>query len=169
MTAHALEGDREKCIASGMDDYITKPVKPEALSVALDRFLGGTIAETTDTEPAAANTSPVDMERLRAALGEDQVSVSKVLTLYLNDMSKGLDRMEMALKASDYAEIESIAHSCAGTSAICGMTAVVGPLRELEVAAREGNSINAARAVAQAKQEFERLQAFLNEHLKEIV
>jgi PAS domain S-box-containing protein len=165
MTAHALEGDREKCIASGMDDYIAKPVKAEALKDALDRFLSDSIAEATDTETAADNTSPVDMERLRAALGDDPVSVSDVLTLYLNDMSNSLDRMEMAVRSSEYAEIESIAHSCAGTSAICGMTAVVASLRELETAGRTHDLTNAAGTVAEAKRQFQRIQTYLIEHV----
>jgi two-component system sensor histidine kinase/response regulator len=168
MTAHALEGDREKCIASGMDDYITKPVKQEALKDALDRFLSGSIAEAINTVTAAADTSPVDMERLREALGDDSDTVSKILTLYLNDMSKSLDQMEIALKSSDHAEIESIAHSCAGASAICGMTAVVALLRELETAGRTHNLTNAAGTLAEAKKEFKRVQTYLIEHVMPI-
>jgi CheY-like chemotaxis protein len=164
MTAHALEGDREKCIAAGMDDYITKPVRPEALKDVLDRFLGNAIAEITVTKSPAAS-SPVDMERLRDALGDDSEGVSEILTLYLDEMSKSLDRMETAVESSDHDEIESIAHNSSGTSANCGMTAVVASLRELETAGRTRDLTGAAGAVAEAKREFQRVHTYLIEHV----
>jgi HPt (histidine-containing phosphotransfer) domain-containing protein len=162
MTAHALEGDREKCIDSGMDDYITKPVKPEELNRVLDAFLGGTKPENRGL---IIDASPVDLDRMHDAMGDEPTQFSETLNLYLETTSQSFEKLEAAMSSGDCSEIESIAHSCGGSSAVCGMTAVVGPLRELEVAARAGDLSNAARAVAQAKQEFERLQTFLKEHV----
>jgi len=166
MTAHALDGDREKCIAAGMDDYISKPVKPEELSRVLNAFLGSTKEES---RAILIDASPVDLDRMHGAMGDEPTQFSETLNLYLETMSQNLGQLEAALALGDCNEIESIAHSCAGTSAICGITAVVGPFLELEVAAREGNLSKVPGALARAKQEFERLQVFLNEQVKQLV
>ena len=163
MTAHALEGDREKCLAAGMDDYITKPVRLEELTRVLNAFLGSTKKEN----PAILiDASPVDLDRMHGAMGDEPNQFSETLNLYLETISQNLGQLEASLALGNRNEIESIAHGCAGTSAVCGMTAVVGPFRELEVAAREDNLTKAPRALAQAKQEFERLQTVLNEYVK---
>jgi two-component system sensor histidine kinase/response regulator len=165
MTAHALEGDREKCIAAGMDEYITKPVKPEALRQVLARFLGDAQLEDGEIKSAPADPLPVDMDRLHEALGDEPEDCSEILNLYLKDMSKSLERLDRALRAGDREEIESIAHNCAGTSANCGMVAVVKSLRELETAGRDGQLANAPRALDQSKHEFQRIQAYLDGHV----
>ncbi len=166
MTAHALEGDREKCIAAGMDDYISKPVKPEELTRVLNAFLG---TAKKEDRVAPIDTSLVDLERMHDTMGDEPTQFAETLNLYLETMSKNLEQLEVAVTSNDGNEIESIAHNCAGMSATCGMTFVVGALRELEVAARTGNLTNAPQAVAQARQEFERLQTFLTEHAKQFV
>jgi CheY-like chemotaxis protein len=166
MTAHALEGDREKCIAAGMDDYISKPVKPEELTRVLNAFLG---TAKKEDRVAPIDTSLVDLERMHDTMGDEPTQFAETLNLYLETMSKNLEQLEVAVTSNDGNEIESIAHNCAGMSATCGMTSVVGALRELEVTARTGNLTNAPQAVAQARQEFERLQTFLTEHAKQFV
>ncbi|MFS8084831.1 MAG: response regulator, partial [Acidobacteriota bacterium] len=162
MTAHALEGDRAKCIAAGMDDYITKPVKPEALQLLLDRFLAGAQPDSGLGESSPQNSAPVDMERLREAMGDEPEDFSEILNLYLADMVKNLKRLDQAVQSEDREEIESIAHGCAGMSAICGMTAVVKSLLELETAGREGQLGNVPSALAQTKYEFTRIQTYLD-------
>jgi signal transduction histidine kinase/CheY-like chemotaxis protein/HPt (histidine-containing phosphotransfer) domain-containing protein len=165
MTAHALEGDREKCIAAGMDDYITKPVKPEALQSVLTRFLSEVPNEEGKVKSIPADPLPVDMERLREALGDDPQDFSDTLNLYLEDMSKNLERLDQAVQSGNREEIESISHNCAGASANCGMVAVVKSLGELEAAGRDGQLANAPSALCQAKHGFQRIQAFLDEHV----
>ncbi|HEX6188198.1 MAG TPA: response regulator, partial [Pyrinomonadaceae bacterium] len=162
VTANAMDRDRKKCISAGMDDYITKPVKVEELGRVLNAFLE-TATEENHLNPID-DGSPIDVERMREAMGDEPEEFAETLNLYLEGMSKNLGQLETAVTTGDRHEIESLAHNCAGTSANCGMNAVVGSLRELENAAREGDLSNAPFAFNQAKQQFARIETFLNQH-----
>src|SRR5438094_8451751 len=113
MTAHALEGDRAKCIAAGMDDYVSKPVKLEELGSVLERLLteGGKTAERENPKPTTS--APVDIERLFQAMGDEPAEQTEILDLYLDQMSKSLHSLRIAIDAGDAESINQIAHNCA--------------------------------------------------------
>jgi len=95
MTAHALQGDREKCIAAGMDDYISKPVRPETLKEVLARFLIDIKPFRAESLTDVDERAPVDVERLHEAFGEENTSeFAELVNLNLSDVSANLDRLE---------------------------------------------------------------------------
>ena len=167
MTANALEGDREKCIAAGMDDYVSKPVKPEELGEVLGRLLSK--GEAVFKEAAAAapqqTSPPVDMERLHLALGDEPEELADILDAYLTQMSESLGKLALAIESGDAAEVNSISHNCAGVSANCGIVALVEPLRELERMGRESRLEGAAALSGRVGKEFSRVRTFLEENL----
>ncbi|MDX6530238.1 MAG: hypothetical protein QOH41_2528 [Blastocatellia bacterium] len=163
MTAHALKGDREKCLAAGMDEYITKPVKPEELARVIQLFLNKGGADAYDPIVASAPGPPVDIARMHEMLGDDPEERDEILSLYLEQTSINLNKLEAAIVASDAVEIEDIAHNCAGTSANCGMNAIAVPFRELESAGRAGCLDNAPAALAQAQKIFRETREFLGQ------
>jgi CheY-like chemotaxis protein/HPt (histidine-containing phosphotransfer) domain-containing protein len=186
MTAHALEGDRVKCLASGMDDYISKPVKPEQLAAVLERLLAPALtpqrgcpagdpalapalAAASKTTTSQAAFPPVDLQRLYQAMGDEPQELREILDLYLSQMPRSLEKLSAAIEAGNAQEVDLIAHNCAGTSANCGMTAVIAPLRELERMGRENQLAGAAVLSAQVSSEFERVQLFLAENLEPLV
>ncbi len=185
MTANAMQGDREQCLAAGMDDYIAKPVRLEDVRAIVERW--GVIASQRDqgepaTPPATPSSSetppawtekgfttpaeaPVDLERLHEFSDGSPDNLRELVTLYLDQTAEQMEQLASAAKAARAADVRRVAHSCAGASATCGMRRLVPILRELERQGMEGKLTNAAELCGAAKEEFQRIKDFLDEHL----
>ena len=169
MTANALQGDREKCIAAGMDDYISKPVNQDDLGSVLDRLLyADPIIEPAFQESMEA-PAPVDLQRLSQAMGDEPDELHEILDIYLAQMARNLKALDFAITTGDRRSIELIAHTSGGTSANCGMIAVVASLRELETMGRDNQLAGADALAATVGREFERIKSFLQENLQPAV
>ena len=158
MTASAMQGDREKCLAAGMDDYVAKPVRLEDVRAIVERWgavagqaepaattATGTQASTAANAPAQASPAaappedaPVDMARLLDFTDGDPENLRELVTLYLDQTGEQLEQLEAAVQAGAAQEVRRLAHSCAGASATCGMRRLVPLLRELERQGFEG-------------------------------
>jgi CheY-like chemotaxis protein/HPt (histidine-containing phosphotransfer) domain-containing protein len=170
MTANALEGDRGRCLNVGMDDYVSKPVKPEELGAVLERFLSDDKRNVENADASSQSSAPpVDMERLQLALGDDPFEVADILGVYLEQMSKSLEKLGVAIESGDANEVNLIGHNCAGVNANCGMVALVEPLRKLERMGRENQLAGASALCARVGREFERVKTFLQENLEQVL
>lgn len=139
LTANALAGEREKCIAAGMDDYVSKPLRPEALIAVLDRYTG--IAAATDTTPAplaAAQGEPLErsvLEKLRALERSGGLAfVDKAIAAFLQQTPGQLAGMRAALSAADAGKLRALAHSVKGSSDTLGAQEIARTCAELESA-----------------------------------
>jgi CheY-like chemotaxis protein len=187
MTARAMQGDREKCLAAGMDDYIAKPVRPEDLRAIVERWAevarqaeaaatatareqiweAASPPALTSLAAAPAEDAPVDMSRLLDFTDGDPDNMRELVTLYLSQTKEQLEQLGAAVKTERALEVRRLAHSCAGASATCGMQRLVLVLRELERQGFEGQLTNAAQLHYQADEEFERIRRFLTAYLAE--
>jgi len=170
LTASAMEGDRDKCIASGMDDYVAKPIRPEDVRLALERWGPKVLSARKDVaapgetaiaanEPMNKNQQPsVDMERLMEFSDGTPESTRELISLYLDQTRKQLDQLAAAVKGGNASEIRRIAHSSAGASATCGMMPIAQILRELEALGMAGQLAGTTELSADAELEFGRVR-----------
>ena len=146
--ARAGRAIARKSLAAGMDDHITKPVKQEELGKLLESIFPDKdhrVSLPAITEPTGP---PVDLDRLHEAMGHDPEELLEILGIYLDQMSESLVKLETAVESGNAGEVDLIAHNCAGTSANCGMVAVVEQLRELERMGRENQLAGAGQTLS---------------------
>jgi PAS domain S-box-containing protein len=159
MTANALEGDRERCLAAGMDDYVRKPVKPAELLAALVRWSRPALAAAREDE--AADTPVLDSGPLFDACDGDRAVMREIETEFLNSAPAAFGRVTGAVEADDAAALVAAAHNLKGSSWAIGAVAFGKVLQELEDAGRSADLARAGELVLRARTEIERLREAL--------
>jgi two-component system, sensor histidine kinase and response regulator len=141
MTAHAMKGDEERCIAAGMDDYLTKPIRTAALLEALDK-IARRQPETADTAHAAPSQPANDAIDLAVALERldgDRDLFEELVQVFRNECPNVIEEMRQAIGQGDAKTLERSAHGLKGSSAQLGGLAVSQIAMQIEKMARSGN------------------------------
>ena len=125
MTAHAMKGDRERCLDAGMDDYLAKPLRPEELDDVLGRWLGFAPA-------APAIEAIIDDARMRTFRDDYPDIVDQLLDLFLNSTPPLLDELREAVDAGDDDGLRRTAHKLKGSCQNIGATFMVTLCRSIE-------------------------------------
>ena len=183
ITANAMQGDRQKCLAAGMDDYLSKPIRLQELEAVLERWKPGrqkrsdpisavpvpsgepalnTVnpAEEIFLVPKKPESSPVDIRRL-IDVSDGPGQIREFIDLYLAQSHQLIEELGVAIRSGEAQEVEFLAHKCVGSSANCGMTAILPPLRELESIGRSGQLSGAEQPYADASRQLNRIKEFL--------
>ena len=174
MTAHALESDKARCLEAGMDGYVSKPVRADALFAAIARVLDeegrqqrGAPAEELPrlVEPDDAQLAvAIDLREAEQLLDGDDEGLRQLIELFLRDQGGQLNAMRAAAAAGDHARLGDLAHTLKGTLGVFGAEPAIAAARQLEKATRAGRSADVARELAGFLGEFNRVVEALQSH-----
>jgi two-component system sensor histidine kinase/response regulator len=167
LTANAMRGDRERCLALGMNDYLTKPLHLHDLEDVLQRALLKIQPSLfTDTDPPVALDPVVDrsvingLKELREPGQADPLQ--ELIALFLKDADPRVLIMDEACRTNDMARLASASHTVKGSASNLGARRLALLCATLERQSREGDSAQAAKTLSEVKTEFAKVRAVLS-------
>ena len=161
MTAHAMKGDRDRCLAAGMDDYVAKPIEPERLRDAIDRCISGAPAAPAppDEPPAIGNGRVFDRTELLNRVGGDEALLDNVLSLFLSSLPEQLDLLQSAISDGNAEIARHHAHTIKGMAANISAHRLRDEAQEMETAFLAGDLNDAGKGLDRLSAELKNFQA----------
>jgi signal transduction histidine kinase/CheY-like chemotaxis protein/HPt (histidine-containing phosphotransfer) domain-containing protein len=160
LTAHAMKGDREKCLEAGMDDYLCKPVNPQELCDILEKWVAKqnySLQEETTVSDIKPVQDIFDKASLIDRLMGDEELANKILGEFLEDVRRMITALKEALDNDDASLVQHRAHTLNGASATVGAVALQEMAHHIEVAGEAGDLDKAGSLVTKINEQLEML------------
>jgi PAS domain S-box-containing protein len=161
VTAHAMQGDRERCLQAGMDGYVSKPIRPEELFEAIEHLVLNGSRVLTDALEVVPACAAFDQMALLARLDGDEELLQELVVLFLDDVPQRLGQLREAMVCHDLQALAQAAH--AFKCSVCNMcaTRAFEAAQRLEDLAYAGDAQRAGEALAGLETEMMHLQPAL--------
>lgn len=158
MTAHAMSGDRERCLAAGMDDFLSKPVDPDKLHATLIKWLG----QNPQVQPVIPIV-PIDID---VAIGRYGTSIEQICKLFLEKMPQDVEALAAAVDASDLENILKVAHGLKGACATMVAMPLYATCSDIERAVHVGDWAHCQSLIKRLRQEWFEARDYVLNYLK---
>jgi len=149
MTAHAMSGEKEKCLAIGMNDYISKPFKAAELYQKINNQMNGihtAMTQNLTTHSLAAKN--IDLTELKEMSDNNMSFIKEMLELFVSEMTNHLQQLESAIEEQDDATSEYLAHKLKSSITMIGMDpSLLDLLSDMERLSKAGNEKNALKSI----------------------
>jgi PAS domain S-box-containing protein len=182
LTAHAMEGARERCLAAGMDDYLAKPFTQDQLAEVLGRWLekkgASQESRVVEDDPAVRASSDVEanqvsidrkaLDTIRALQRQGKPDLlAREINIYLEDSLRLLEALRQAVSQGDAADVKRTAHSLKSSSAHVGAVRLSSLCQDLEQVDEGLPLEQIGPMVEQIEEEYRSVQAYLRRELQE--
>ena len=173
MTAHAMAGDKERCLAAGVDDYLSKPLKKTDLLTMVDKWLNARTMPNVEKapvmrlEPLKNQAVPMKFDQAVTEFDNDSDFLLDVLSGFLDNVNAKIPVMRTALKEGDATVVAAESHAIKGGAANLTAEDLSLSAAALETMARSKDLSAGAKALDHLENEYNRLAAFADTRLKE--
>jgi len=160
MTASAMKGDREICLEAGMDDYITKPINPEIVANALERWSKPYGREETDKSKSDSDNIEIifNKSKFLERVGGDEDICTEILNTFLIDFPSRMEAMEDAYNRGDLDVLRREAHTVKGASGNISASLLQEAAARLEAAVASGDRDPLLKDMDDVRIEFEKVK-----------
>ena len=168
MTALVMKGDRERCMAAGMDGYLSKPIRQQELDDVLDTYVAFDRPNLFLSKPDDLPGTPVCVEELLERIDGDRGFLSELLVLFLGDYPTQIQSAREAIAINDAAELQRVGHALKGALGNLAAPVASGIAGELESMGRSGKISLAGARVDDLEAELTRVIETLKEMSLEV-
>jgi PAS domain S-box-containing protein len=175
MTAHAMKGDREKCLEAGMDEYVPKPIKTQELYNVIENMALKSIDQhktgenSLDSQNDDGPTKDIfDLDKALQVVDGDKGLLKEITAMFLEELHENLEWIVQAIRDKDADALEKAAHSLKGSVGNLGAKRAYGAAFQLESIGKEGRLGEAKGALKMLEKELGELEIALANLLKKI-
>ena len=159
MTAYAMQGDREKCLTVGMDDYMSKPINFQTVKEIMEKWLA---ADATVEFEQAVN--PIVFQTLVKVVGDDPEALHEIIESFRDDLQNSLSAIVRYAQKRELYELKQAIHTLKGTSATMGALQLRDQCNKIEIAIQQGD-FPSSEMIKQLQLESEKVMRVIAQRL----
>ncbi len=166
MTAHAMKGDRERCLEAGMDGYIAKPIRAKDLYETIEKTTAKVWESQSQGDTITDEKEILDRDKILEQTGANEETLKEIVELFAVESAKLMKRIRDAITNGDSLTLQRDAHTLKGSIQIFGAEHAAAAAKRLEIMGRDKNLADSEQAWQVLVEEIERLKPLLRDLIK---